>query len=296
MKLMILSRFRIYVIFAVATILAFSSCRTTRDLTTEKIRPVSTGRLLKKVEQNAFDYEHLTIRRINCRFSSSETTANFRVRLQAVKDEKILVSISKINIPVGRVLLSRDSVIYVNYIDRNYFIDDYTYLSDFLNIDLDFESIQSILSNNAFSYRNDQRNKDFRAFETTVEEGLYLLQSGKDRKIEKLVEDENETKLRRHMMRFDEEALIFQKMYFNPLNYALTRLIINDLTNNRTLQMEFSDFEKLKKHEYPGNIEMRMVSPQETIRLNIRMNGFSTDKIDELDLRIPEKYDQIRVN
>lgn len=273
-----------------------SSCRTARNITAEKIRPISTNKLLKRVEQNAFDYDYLTIRRINCRFSSSETNANFRVRLKALKDEKILVSISKINIPVGRVLLTPDSVKYVNYIDRNYFVDDYSFLSKFLNIDLDFESIQSILTNNAFSYRNDQRNKDFRSFETTVEDGLYLLQSENDRKMSKMEDEGSKIKIQRRLKRFDEEALIFQKMYFSPLNFALNKLIIEDLTNNRTLQMKFSDFEKLKKHEYPGAIEMSMTSPKETIDLNLKMNGFSTEKIDEISLSIPDKYEHIKVN
>jgi len=296
MKLEKYSRLRILVGLLVAAVFILSSCRTTRDLTAEKVRPISTGKLLKKVEKNAFDYDYLTIRRINCRFSSNETNANFRIRLQAQKDEKILVSISKINIPVGRVLLTPDSVKYVNYMDRNYFVDDYTFLSSFLNIDLDFESIQSILSNNAFSYRNDQRNKDFRTFETTVEEGLYLLQSEKGRKMEKMEEAGSEQKIQRWLKRFDDEALIFQKMYFNPDNFALTLLLIRDITNDRVLQMNFSDFEKVKSHDYPGAIEMNMISPRETISVSAKMKGFSTEKIDDLSLRIPEKYEQIRVN
>lgn len=296
MKLDNFRRLRFLFVMLVVIAAGFSSCRTTRDLTTEKIRPISTSKLLKRVEKNAFEYDYLSIRRINCRFSSSETNANFRVRLKALKDEKILVSISKINIPVGRVLLTPDSVKYVNYLDRNYFVDDYTFLSNFLNIDLDFESIQSILSNNAFSYRNDQRNNDFRTFETTVEDGMYLLQSEKERKMAKMEEEGNEIKVERRLKRFDDEALIFQKMYFHPRNFALTKLIIEDLTNNRTLNMNFSDFEKVKNHEYPGAIEMRMISPVETISLNIKMNGFSTDKIDEIDLNIPDKYEEIRVN
>ena len=296
MQLRNLSRLRIFVFLLVTTAIGLSSCRTTRDLTSEKVRPISTSKLLKRVEQNAFDYDYLTIRRINCRFSGSETNANFRVRLKALKDEKILVSISKINIPVGRVLLTPDSVKYVNYIDRNYFVDDYTFLSNFLNIDLDFESIQSILSNNAFSYRNARRNKDFRTFDTSVENGLYLLQSEKERKTEKMEEEGNEIKIQRRLKRFDDEALIFQKMYFNPRNFALTMLIIDDVANNRTVRMNFSDFEAVKKHEYPGAIEMSMVSPQETISLNVRMNGFSTEKIDDISLNIPDKYEQIKVN
>ncbi|MGM0620047.1 MAG: DUF4292 domain-containing protein [Bacteroidota bacterium] len=258
-------RFFIFLLLIVA--LGISSCRTTRNLADASIKPLSTRKLVNRVEQNAFDYDFLTIRRINCRFSSNQNNTNFRVNLKAIKDEKILVSISKINIPVGRVLLTPDSVKYVNYIDRNFFVDDYSYLSSFLNTKLDFETIQSIISNNAFSYHDYERRTNFMHFNSSVEEGMFLLESGEK-----------------------------QKMYFSPLNYALTKLIVNDETNGRKLEMVFDDFEKVKKKDYPGTIEMTMISSEDIINMKLRMNGFSTDKIDKLTLRIPDKYEQIRVN
>lgn len=285
-------------IFGVLALLAIGllSCRTPRELPVEQIKPMSTGKLLKKVEKNAFDYDDLSIRRINCRFSSEETKANFNIRLKASKDEKILVSISKMNIPVGRVLLTPDSVKYVNYIERNYFLDDYSFLSRFLNIDLDFETIQSILSNNAFSYRKDPKDKDFRTFSSSVKSGMYVLESVKEQKIFDLRERGNEERADRRMRRFGEEDLILQKMYFSPGNFALRRLIVDDKTSGRKMVMFFDDFEKVKKNDYPSYIEMTVTSPKEFINLEIRMNGFSTEKIDDISLRIPEKYEQINVN
>lgn len=267
MKEDVLRRRRLVIFLVLVVALGISSCRTTRSLTDDSIKPLSTRKLLKRVEQNAFDYDHLTIRRINCRFSSNQENTNFRVNLKAIKDEKILVSISKINIPVGRVLLTLDTVKYVNYIDRNYFVDDYSYLSRFLNMELDFETVQSIILNNTFLFHDMYGRTGFSHFNSSVEEGLFLLESGEQ-----------------------------QKMYFSPRNYALTKLVVNDEMNARKLEMVFDDFEKVKKKDYPGTIEMTMISPGERINLKLRMNGFSTDKIDELTLRIPDKYEQIRVN
>ena len=161
----------------------FTSCRTTKDLPTGTVaKPVSAAKLLKNVEKNTFKYEYFAIKRINCQFSNNDSKANFKINLKAQKDQKILVAISKLNIPVGRILFTPDSVKYVNFIDRNYFIDDYSYLSSFLNIDLDFSTVQSIISNNAFSYRNDDKNKDFKTFDSFVESGMHVLQSQKNRK------------------------------------------------------------------------------------------------------------------
>ena len=284
----------VYALFILA--IGFSSCKTARDLPKVEAKSISTGKLLKKIEENSFDYESFTIKRISCQFSSNSNKATFKINLKALKDDRILVSISKLNIPVGRVLLTPDSVKYVNYIDRNYFIDDYSFLSDFLNIDLDFATIQSILSNNAFSYRNDPRDKNFKTFESYIESGMYVLQSEKERKIFKMDEKGKTGKIERRLKRLNDDALILQKMYFNPANFDLTKLLIVDKTNDRTMEMNFGDFEKVNQKDYPGSIDMNFVSEDENVTLKIRMNGFSTEKIDTISLNIPEKYEQIKVN
>ena len=171
-------KWRVLIVVLVALIV--SSCKTTREISTAIVRPISTSKLLSNIENNAFNYDYFTIKRINCQFSGNDSKANFTINLKAIKDKQILVAIKKMNLPVGSVLLTPDSVKYVNYIDRNYFIDDYSYLSSFLNIDLDFSTIQSIISNNAFSYRNDSRDKDFKTFDSSIEDGMYVLQSEKE--------------------------------------------------------------------------------------------------------------------
>ena len=276
--------------------LGFSSCKTSREIATVNVKPIGTAKLLKNIEENRLVYESLSISRINCQFSGNQSKTSFRISLKAIKDEKILASITKLNIPVGRVLLTPDSVIYVNYIERNYFVDDYTFLSNFLNIDLDFNIIQAIISNRAFSYRNDEKDRDFKTFSTSVESGMYVLQSEKERKVFKMDEKGKTGKIERRLKRLDDNALILQKMSFNPTNFALTKLLILDKTNNRKMEMNFDEFVKVMNKDYPGAIDMSFNSESDNIALKIRMSGFSTDKLDSLNLEIPEKYQQIKVN
>ena len=217
-------QFPILIFVFVLAVSWLSSCRSSKNITTAELKNISTGKLIKRVEQNALDYEYLTIKRINCQFSEGGVKTNFKVNLKAQKNKAILVSISKLSFPVGRVLLTPDSVKYVNYMEKNYFVDDYSYLSDVLNIDLDFETIQSIISNNVFSYRNDKREKDFKTFDSFIESGLYVLQSEKQRKLVKIEEKGNNKKVQRRLNRLGDEALILQKMYIRPTDFSLTRL------------------------------------------------------------------------
>jgi len=273
----------------------FFSCRTVKEIPTVEVKPMTTGRLLKKVEQNAFDYNDFSIKRINCQFSDENSKTSFKATLKAEKDKNILVSISKLNIPVGRVFLTPDSVKYVNYLEKNYFVDDYSFLSRFLNIDLDFETVQAIISNNVFSYGGEQKNRDFRDYSSYIESEMYVLQSEKERKLVKMEEKGKPEKMERRLKRLDDDALITQKMFFNPVSFALTRLIIEDISNRRSMELLFNDFEKVKNKDFPGAIDMNFVSPENNVSLKIRMGGFSTEKISSSAFTIPEKYQQIKV-
>lgn len=292
----IASSSKLIVLSFLLMVLVFASCKTSRVITTVNVKPISTNKLLKNVTENSLNYESLSVSRINCQFSGSQQKTSFKISLKAIRDKKIMASITKLNIPVGRVLLTPDSVIYVNYIDRNYFVDDYTYLSNFLNIDLDFFTIQSIISNSAFSYRNDEKDRDFKTFSTSVDSGFYVLQSEKERKVFRLEEKGKPAKIERRLKRLEDNALILQKMYFNPANFALTRLLIEDKTNNRKMEMVFDEFVKVLNKDYPASVDMSFNSESQNVSLKIRMSGFSTEKLESLNLEIPEKYQKIKVN
>ncbi|HYQ55767.1 MAG TPA: DUF4292 domain-containing protein, partial [Draconibacterium sp.] len=105
-----------------------------------------------------------------------------------------------------------------------------------------------------------------------------------------------ENKAERILKRLDDNALIVQKMYFNPDNFALNRVAINDISNDRSMRLDFDDFTKVEKKEYPGSIDINFISPEEEISMKINMSGFSTEKITSFNIKIPEKYEEIRVN
>ena len=289
-----ISRFVVYFLFILTT--GLWSCKTPREVTRVNVKPISTPKLLKNIENTGLSYDYLTISRINCQFSNRNTNTSFRVNIKAIRDEKILASITKLNIPVVRVLLTPDSVVYVNYLEKNYFTDDYSYLSSILNIDLDFELVQAIISNSAFSYRNDEKEKDFREFNSSVEEGMYVLQSQRERKVIRLETKNKAAKIERRMKRLDDTALILQKLFFNPENFALTKVLISDKTNEREMKLNFGDFVQIEEKDYPGSIDMQFLSETEKLELNVRLSGFSTEKLSPFRLEIPQNYEQIRVN
>jgi hypothetical protein len=297
MKIKLAGKHRAVFILLSALMIGFSSCRTARDLPAERLRPLSAEKILKQAEQNAFDYTDLTIRRINVQFSNSSTKTNFRANLKAIKGEQILASISKLNLPVGRVLLTPESVTYVNYIDRNYFLDDYTFLSGFLNFNLNFDIIQSVISNSFISNGSESGwNNINQKLDSSVEGGRYVVQPGNNHSVWQSAGLSNPFSNRNRRNAGGRQEPVTQKMYFNPRSFNLERLEIETRESNWKLEVDYSNFEKVNKKNYPGSIDLKMSSSNEVVELKIRLNGFSTEKIDVIDLNIPDRYEQIRRN
>ena len=115
-------------------------------------------------------------------------------------------------------------------------------------------------------------------------------ESEKESKMVKIEEKGNTSKIDRRLKRLDDKALILQKMYFDPGNFALKKLLIEDKTNNRIMEITFDDFVKIEQKDYPGSIDMSFNAPDDNVSMRIKMSGFSTEKIDSLSIDIPEKY------
>ncbi len=272
------------------------SCKSTEKITTAKVKAMSTGRIIKNVEDNAFDYDFLTIKRISCLFEDENGRTSFKANLKSINNKGILLLISKLNISVGRLYLTPDSVIYINYMDKNYFLDDYSYLSSILNIDLDFETVQAILSNSIFSYRNDPKERDYKNFISYVEEDKYVIQSYKERKLSKIVEKDKYKKANRMLKKRDDEVLILQTTWIEPETFNLLKMLIEDKSNDRLAEFNFGDYTKIGKNDFPGEINLGLQTDKGNVSLKIRLAGFSTDKIKPLSFKIPEKYEELIVN
>jgi hypothetical protein len=257
---------------------------------------MSTGRIIKKIEENSFDYKFLTIKRINCQYKDEKTKASFKANLKSLKDKKIVVYFSKLNIQVGRVMLTPDSVQYINYVDKNYFLSDYEFLTKRFNIDLDFDAVQSILCNNIFSYRNDSADKDFRNFTSFIDSGRYVIQSVKKRKLSKIEQKGKIKKAERILKRFDDEAFILQELFILPGSFNIEKMKIEDKSNNQLVEIKFDDYTIFKNKNYPGGINMNFLSGQGNVNMKIRLAGFSTDKIKSFNFSIPKKFERLEIN
>lgn len=297
MNLKNISHIRVFLIgFSAIILLGFSSCRSSKMATTSTVvKPMSAGKLIRNIENNAFDYRHLSIKRISCQFDNGKSQTSFRASIWAEKDKRITVMLTKLNIPVGRLWLTPDSVKFINYLEKTYFLDDYSYLSSVMDMDLDFETVHSILSNNIFSLQDEKREKENRDYDTKIDSGMYVLESV--RKMNRKPENQpmNERRQARRTRKLVEPGPVQQSVYVDPVTYKLRKITLEDLQNARKLNIKFLDYTEVEKQLYPGEIDLNLVSPETKMELNIRFAGFSLEKEKEINFKVPEKFTRIKL-
>lgn len=259
-------------VWIILIIVLFASCRSSRNVTrtTGRANVMPVEELIGKIKTNSFGFTDFTIKRINCQYADNNGKTSFVASLKAEKDKKILISVTKLNIPVGRVLLTPDSVKYVNYIQQNYFTDDYSYLGQMLNTELNFDIIQAIVENDAVSVIEMLRKTD-NDLKTDVENNLQVIEN---------------------LNRKNPNARKY-KLSFEPETYSLKRLLIDDNAVKRRLVVQFNETQLLNDKVYPLSAEMDFTSEKNKVNISLRYNGLSTDKIEPFGLNIPADYQKI---
>lgn len=275
--------------------IVFTSCKTTRVATTSTARPISSAKLIRNVENNTFDYKYLSIKRINCQFDNGKTRASFKASIQAEKDKRIVVLLSKLNIPVGRLWLTPDSVKYINYLENNYFLDDYSYLSAVMGMDLSFETVNAIISNNVLALRDEKLDKD-KYFEVKIDSGLYVLESVAKLNKRKLNQKSNTKKTSGKSPKIISNAPVRQSVYVDPETFKLKKISMEDAQNSRNLNIRFSDYTNVGKQLYPGEIFLQFISPDSNLEMRVRLANFSTEEENEIRFKVPDKFERINNN
>lgn len=273
----------LWIVFFV--LLGFSSCKTARVATTSKLTTISTNKLIRNIENNAFDYKYLSVKRINCLFDNGTTQTSFRASIQAEKDKQVTVMITKMNFPVARIWLTPDSVKFINYLENSYMLGDYSKLSKMLGMELDFQTVNAIISNNVFSIGDDNRE-----YETSIDSGMYMLQSEKN-----MDAFEAGQKLREPARREKKQAertTVNQRLYIDPVSYKLRKIRMDDAANSRSLKVEFSDFQNVEKQLYPGDVFLHFLSTENNMKMSLKLSNFSTEKEKEVRFKVPEKFTQ----
>jgi hypothetical protein len=281
-------RFCSIIISLILAAFILNGCKTKQiAVAPKKIRRLSVGRVTKLVKENALNTKTLSVKKANLSVNNNGKSVSVRGYYKIRKDSVIQISAQKLTIPVGKMEIVPDSFRIVYYLDQENILGSFDYISNMLGIDVDFNSIQSILTGQLFSFKQDSRDNNFRDFACEIENDMYKITSLRDRKLRKITKTEE--RLERYRNRKDENHLIKQDIYIDPDSFVVRKMVFDDMDFHRTLNFEFSQYEKVNNQWFPASINVEYTG-EKTIGISMELSKISIDDDWNFNFNIPSKY------
>ena len=195
-----------------------------------------------------------------------EQTAKFNVRL--VPDSAIWISLSSMNYEGIRMLLTPDSLRFINRLDKNYYLGDYGWFEKILGIQVDFQEVQSILLGHTI-YLSDNE-----SIEMDIRENYYVLS----------------TYVRGTTQEYD--SLYYISNFLHPGTYKTLKISAFDFIKQQEITVEYLKFETETPYQLPSETKVYIKGPKPS-DADISISKVSEEKVMKFPFKIPSKYDAI---
>jgi hypothetical protein len=285
----------LFLIFPACVLSTFSACKSKRKLqnhqVAEQAAPIDTlyakcrldyksaFTLSKSIKDNEFNYTSLSAK-ANVETFIDDKEENFDIKIKIKKDSAMLIGIQyALGLEVAKVLITRDSVKMVNYIQKTYFKGNFDYINQLLNTDIDFDLIQAVLFGNSAEFHNE---------EVKLKPVLdrqnchYLLSTERKRKLKKILQGAVEIR--------DE----LQVMTLNPENFKIINNEFTDQPTGRKFTATYGNFAQKDSVYAPYHVDIE-VKAEKKVKIKIDYVRIEKNTAQKLTLNIPAKYDAIQI-
>lgn len=256
-------------------------CKTSHKATDSKIKEES-----KPVDKSAPDLQQLITNqsfkattvsaKASVKTEIGDNTNSFNINLRLQTDSIIWISISPLlGIEVARVMITQDSVKFMDRLNNRYSVSDFDFLTKLLKVNVDFDILQGILTGNLFAYKKNKFNSVY------VEDKYYILSTLSKRKLQRSMED------------IDPNKPIVQDLYVDGSTYRITRLNVEDQRVKKSLLTDYEDHRVTEGGLFPFKSKT-VIKADKTAKIEIEYNKLVINSELEFPFNIPNGYEQIR--
>lgn len=257
-------------------IAAITGCKTQRSIVKEPIKEYGADFIFNKLKENELKFDWFSGKfSLDLIIDKKKTSFSGQIRVR--KDSAIWVSFSPVlGIEMARMLITEDSVLYLNRISNTYFAGSTEYVNNFLQTNIDFDVIQSLLLGNDLTYYENGK------FRTSYDSKEYHLVTAGRRKLKKYVKNKE-----------DENRIYIQNIFLDPATFKITQLRIKELEKeNKKLEAVYSNFIAIEGQLFPHHILYDIVADV-PILVNIDYSRINIGEKQKMPFKIPEKYTRI---
>ncbi len=254
-----------------------TSCKSKKHLLKTSIKEHGFSYLYAKMIDNQMEFDYLSSK-FTLVYKQGKNTTNVRGQLRIKNDSLIWMSVTPaLGIEAARVLLTDDSIKFINRLNKSYFSGKYKILDSLLNTTVDFSLLQSMLVG------NDLTQYDVHKFRSSIDNGLYRMTIRERKKVKKYIKNGE----------IDTRVLV-QQIWLYPDTYRIARIDIKEQgeEDNNKLQVYYGDYINIEGQLFPSNIRIEITS-KKSISINLVFYKTIINTPVRFPFKIPVKYENM---
>lgn len=241
-----------------ALILIITSCSTTKE--TSKLKMLSANHIIREIEDNNFEFDSF-----EAKFDvkmKGDNKLGLKGQLRMQNDSLIWFSLSlKLGIEMARVMITEDSLKFINRSNKTYIAENLDYVNKILPIEASIKLLQDILVGNS----NQIDRKD--NYTVTIENNSYKLMSNKN-------------------------SVLRSDIWVTPKTFRISQYDIRLFDDNRNnIQLQYDNFQKIDGKSLPTEIRFKLNSGDD-INLEIKYSEIKVGEKPSFPFNITKKYER----
>lgn len=267
----------LFLFLIVGLALSSTSCKSKKHVLRTSLKEYGFSYLYARMLENQMEFDYLNAK-FNFVYGQDKNKTNLRGQLRIKNDSLIWISITPaLGIEAARVLLTNDSVKFINRLNKTYFSGKYELIDSLLNTTIDYSLLQSMLVG------NDLTQYDVNKFRSSVDNGMYRMTIRERRKIKRYIRKGE----------IDTRVLV-QQIWLDPETFRIARIDVKEQgeEDNKKLQVYYSDYIEVDGQLFPSKIRIEITALKSVI-IDVDFNKAILNKPLSFPFKIPSKYEDL---
>lgn len=289
-----------YILFFFIFIFLTFACKTKkyaidseRINTNIKFKNYGIGKLIDSITSHYLVYNTLSIKfklKIDLLEESHDIDGIFKIK----KDSLIWISISApLGIEAARILLNQDSLYFINKLKKEYFIKPYSFFVNNFNVDLKFNDLQSILTNELFLFSETDEESNLKMNPNSNENEYIKKTFFKDKDSSNYILKTHRKHKIKRFIRKNIKELIVENIKVMPHTFKIKWVDIIDYTENRHLNIEYQQFENIQNVLFPKIIQFNVKDSSNFFKIHLEYSKITINSASNFSYTIPNSYTRL---
>ncbi|TLX77107.1 DUF4292 domain-containing protein [Labilibacter sediminis] len=265
--------------FVLSFCLFFVSCKSTEKIRIGEVSNITDAKLRNQLKVNELDFDKLYLKKVGFTFTNDQEKKSFKGSFVIQKDSFIIVSIyALMGIELVRAKLTMNNVVIIDKHNKTVLKTDYNYFFDKFGIDLNFSTIQSLLTNSLFLYPSTMDHYDgLKKYKHDVGVDYYSFKSIKDRRLGRLNKKSRNN-------------ILIHELKIHPDIYRIFNVYIKDFNTNQSLVIDYKDFSKFDSVLFPKGIFINANQGSKSVSVDLKVNYLQKNSGGSTHFKIPGSY------